>query len=74
MQEQLSNELMASGFPECGNLRSTKRKDVKQRIKCIQALLKQRHKDLEFRSGFQDRSKRQDCDMEALTDKLKQKD
>ena len=27
------------GYPLCGNLRSTKRAEVKQRIQCIKALL-----------------------------------
>ena len=27
--EQLSIEIQACGFPDCGNLRSTKRKDVR---------------------------------------------
>ena len=27
------------GYPPCGNLRSTKRAEVKQRIQCIKALL-----------------------------------
>ena len=33
--EQLSIELISCGVPDCGNLRSTKRKDVRMRIKCI---------------------------------------
>ena len=33
MIEQISMELQSFGFPECGNLRSTKKKDVKMRIK-----------------------------------------
>ena len=40
---------MSSGFPDCGNLRSTKKKDVKQRIRCIEAMLKQRQRDMDFR-------------------------
>jgi hypothetical protein len=43
------------GFPDCGNLRSTKRKDVKMRVRVLQALVKQRKKDLEFRNSFQDK-------------------
>lgn len=41
--------LAQSGMPDCGNLRSTKKADVKQRIKCIQALLRQARADQEFR-------------------------
>lgn len=35
VNEVLNNNLGTYGFPECGNLRSTKRKDVKQRIVAI---------------------------------------
>jgi len=31
---------MSLGFPDCGNLRSTKRKDVKLRIRVLQAMVK----------------------------------
>lgn len=41
--------LLQNNLPDCGNLRSTKRKDVRQRIKCLQALLRQRKIDQEFR-------------------------
>ena len=50
--EQIAMELQTFGFPDCGNLRSTKKKDVKMRIKTFQILLRQRKKDLEFRNGF----------------------
>ena len=33
--ESLSIEIQSFGLPDCGNLRSTKRKDVKMRIKCF---------------------------------------
>jgi len=33
--EQLSFDIQAMGLPDCGNLRSTKRKDVKLRVKCL---------------------------------------
>lgn len=40
IQELLQMNLAQNNLPDCGNLRSTKRKDVRQRIKCLQALLK----------------------------------
>ena len=50
--ENLSINIEAFGFPECGNLRSTTKKDVKLRIRCFKAMLKQRQKDQEFKSNF----------------------
>lgn len=67
--EQISMDLQSFGFPDCGNLRSTKKKDVKMRIRAYQTLLKQRRKDLEFRNGFQEKFKRYESDAEALQDK-----
>jgi hypothetical protein len=37
-------------FPDCGNLRTNKKKDVRLRLKCISAMLKQRQKDVEYRA------------------------
>lgn len=67
--EQISLDLQSFGFPDCGNLRSTKKKDVKMRIKSFQTLLRQRRKDLEFRNGFQDKFKKYEADAEAMQDK-----
>lgn len=49
---------MTFGFPDCGNLRSTKKKDLRQRIKCMAAMLKQRQKDLEFRQQIDGKLRR----------------
>ena len=40
--------LSQMNLPDCGNLRSTKRKDVKQRITCIQGMLRmiKNHQDM----------------------------
>jgi hypothetical protein len=46
---KLKFHLMSFGFPDCGNLRSQKKKDLRLRIKCIAAMLKQRQKDIELR-------------------------
>jgi hypothetical protein len=46
---KLKFHLMTFGLPDCGNMRSIKKKDLRLRIKCMAAMLKQRQKDLEFR-------------------------
>lgn len=38
--ENLQIELQSCGFPDCGNLRSTKRKDVRSRINCLKACIR----------------------------------
>lgn len=43
--EELTTQLQLSSVPNPGNLRSSKRKDVRMRVRCIQALLQQRAKD-----------------------------
>ena len=40
--EKLKLQVVTMGFPDPGNLKSIKRKDVKQRIRCIAALMNQR--------------------------------
>ena len=40
--EKLKTHILTNGFPDPGNLRSSKKKDVRMRIKCIVSLLKQR--------------------------------
>lgn len=42
MIEKLRADLMSSGFPDPGSIRSSKRKDTKQRMKCFVAMLRQR--------------------------------
>ena len=66
VMEELQINIVAFGFPDCGNLRSTKRKDIKMRIKCMQQMLKQRKKDFEFRNGIQAKMSKVNCDEEAL--------
>ena len=43
--EELTTQLQLCNLPNPGNLRSSKRKDVKMRVRCIQALFKQRLRD-----------------------------
>ena len=72
--ENLSIEIQSCGFPDCGNLRSTKRKDVHKRIKCFYVMLKHRKRDLDFREGIQERNKKTEIDSQALLDKLARKE
>jgi hypothetical protein len=39
---KLKYHLLSFGYPDPGNLRSHKKKDIKLRLKCLAALLKQR--------------------------------
>jgi hypothetical protein len=41
------------------------------RVRVLQALVKQRKKDLEFRNSFQDKFSKQDVDFDALKDKVR---
>lgn len=73
--EDLSINVEAFGFPDCGNLRSTKRKDVRQRIKCLKAMLKQRQKDIEFKQNFNEKiMSKSNQDNEILLEKLSAKE
>ena len=47
--------IMTFGYPDPGNLKSSKRKEIKLRIKCMAAMLKQREKDIEYRQQFDNR-------------------
>lgn len=71
-QELLSMNLQTHGFPDCGNLRSTKRRDVRLRLNCLQAMMKQRIKDLEFREQMKAKGKAiEGTQAIALREKLK---
>ena len=48
------------GLPESGNLRSTKSKDVKQRIKCIQTMLEHHKKSNYINQQMIDKMKIED--------------
>ena len=50
------------GFPDCGHLFSNQKKDVQQRVKCIEAMLTQRKQDIDFRLKMKDESKAIDAD------------
>lgn len=50
VQAELSN----AGFIACGDLKSTKRKDIKARLRCIKELLKTRRRDESYRATIND--------------------
>ena len=43
--EELTTQILLSSLPNPGNIRSSKKKDVKMRIRCMNAMLMQRQKD-----------------------------
>jgi hypothetical protein len=45
------------GFPDCGHLLSTQSKDIKCRIKSIEAMLNQRKQDIDFRNKMKEEGK-----------------
>jgi hypothetical protein len=47
--ELLRMNCVSFGFPDCGHLLSSQNKDIKSRIKSIQAMLTQHKQDLDFR-------------------------
>ena len=59
------------GFIGCGDLRSTKRKDVKARLRCIKELLKTKRKEEAYRAQVNDQMKKRDLDNEALLEKAR---
>jgi len=72
IQELLSMNLQSYGFPDCGNLRSTKRKDVRCRLNCIQAMLKQRIKDIQFREEMKNKGRvTESTETQIFKEKLK---
>ena len=48
--EQVTDQLLMNQLPHPGNLRSHKKKDIKQRIRCFQALLQQKEKSFQTKS------------------------
>jgi len=66
----LSEQLLASQMPPCGNLLTSKKKDVKMRIRCITALLQARERAWEIKSQFQDQIRRLNMDKEIQEKKV----
>lgn len=60
--EDLSAQIMLSSLPNPGNLRSSKKKDVKMRLRCLNAMLQQRQKDMQFRESHSERFRRLEMD------------
>ena len=57
MNDLLNMNLLAVGLPECGNIRSTKRKDVRARIMCLQTMLKVIKSNESFKIMMKERGK-----------------
>jgi hypothetical protein len=69
--QKLRFHVSSFGFPDFGGLRSSKKKDVRQRIKCMAAMLKQRQKDIEYRQQYEGKLTRIEQDREIFEDKYK---
>ena len=50
--EKIRIHIASFGFPDPGNIRSSKKKDVKLTLKCFSSMLKQRQRDLDFREKY----------------------
>lgn len=48
--DHLRNTIISMNYPDPGNLRTNKKKDVRARLKLLGIILKQRSKDMEFRT------------------------
>lgn len=57
-------------IPDPGNLRSSKKRDIRQRLKCLQTLVSQKEYDLKFREGASERIKRADQDKDIYKKKV----
>eukprot|EP00357_Protocruzia_adherens_P006335 CAMPEP_0115014230 /NCGR_PEP_ID=MMETSP0216-20121206/25942_1 /TAXON_ID=223996 /ORGANISM="Protocruzia adherens, Strain Boccale" /LENGTH=483 /DNA_ID=CAMNT_0002383905 /DNA_START=89 /DNA_END=1540 /DNA_ORIENTATION=+ len=62
----IQNSLTAYGFGHPGDLFSTSLPEVRKTVDVILALLKQRQKDLDFRSGIYERTQRVESDNKSL--------
>ena len=66
----LQDKLLANQMPPCGNLASSKRKEVKMRLKCITTLLQAREKAWQMKEQFQDKMRRLEMDKEIQEKKV----
>jgi len=57
-------------MPSCGNLVSSKRKEVKARIKCISALLQAREKAWHMKEQFAEKMRRLEMDKDIQEKKV----
>jgi len=69
--EKIAFHVVSFGFPHPGNLRSSKKKDTKLRLKCISAMLKQRQRDLDFRDRYQQQFNKLEQDKEIFQEKFR---
>ena len=67
----LTEQLVLLQFPHPGNLRSNKKKEVKARIRCIQALLKSREKTGTVRGQYTEKMRRLEMDNDILVGRIK---
>ena len=57
-------------YPDPGNLRTNKKKDVRARLKCLGILLKQRQKEVDLRQHHDLKFVRLNQDQDVLEEKL----
>ena len=57
-------------MPTCGNLLTSKKKDIKVRIRCISSLLQAREKTWHMKEQFQDKMRRLEMDKESQEKKV----
>ena len=67
--EQVTDYILMNQLPHPGNLRSHKKKDVKLRIKCFQALLLQKEKSFQTKNQWQEKVRRLEMDLEIQENK-----
>ena len=66
----LQEQLQMSQLPNCGNLLTSKKKDVKMRIRCITSLLQFKEKNFAIKDQFQDKIRRLEMDKEIQEKKV----
>jgi len=57
-------------MPTCGNLLTSKKKDIKVRIRCISFLLQAKEKTWHMKEQFQDKMRRLEMDHESQEKKV----
>lgn len=68
---KLKFHIMSFGFPDPENLRSSKKRDIRARIKCMAAMLKQRQKDIDYRHQVDPKMSRLQQDRDMFEDKYR---
>lgn len=65
----LNTMLVSVGFPEAGNLKSSKAKEIKVTLKCFSEIIKQRQADLDFKSSVGENMAKAEQQIVTLTQK-----